>query len=280
MSTTTSRPTAAATGTANGKQAHQEQARSTAAVRWLDDRLGVAKGGRTMLDKIFPDHWSFLLGEIALYSFVDPPGHRRLPRRSTSSRLGPDVIYHGVYVPLAGRQDVGRLRVDGRTSPSPCAAVSSSARCTTGRPTSSSGPSPSTCARIFFTGAFRKPRELNWFIGVTLLTWPSSNGFLGYSLPDDLVSGTGIRIASRSCCRSRSSAATWPRSSSAGTSPATGSIIPRFFILHVLVIPLILLGLIAGHLGSAGASRSTPSSPATAAPRRTWWARPCTPPSS
>ncbi len=50
-------------------------------------------------------------------------------------------------------------------------------------------------ARVFFTGAFRKPRELNWTIGTTLLILAIVNGFLGYSLPDDLVSGTGIRIA-------------------------------------------------------------------------------------
>ena len=49
-------------------------------------------------------------------------------------------------------------------------------------------------ARIFFTGAFRKPRELNWTIGVTLLILAILNGFIGYSLPDDLVSGTGLRI--------------------------------------------------------------------------------------
>ena len=37
---------------------------------FLDDRLRVAKGARTLLKKVFPDHWSFLLGEIALYSFI------------------------------------------------------------------------------------------------------------------------------------------------------------------------------------------------------------------
>ena len=50
--------------------------------------------------------------------------------------------------------------------------------------------------RVFFTGAFRKPRELNWVIGVGLLVLAIFEGFSGYSLPDDLLSGTGIRIAS------------------------------------------------------------------------------------
>ena len=50
-------------------------------------------------------------------------------------------------------------------------------------------------ARIFFTGAFRRPRELNWMIGVTLLVLAMVNGFAGYSLLDDQLSGTGLRIA-------------------------------------------------------------------------------------
>src|SRR5207247_10523718 len=49
-------------------------------------------------------------------------------------------------------------------------------------------------ARVFFTGAFRKPREINWILGVTLLALTLAIGFCGYSLPDDLLSGTGLRI--------------------------------------------------------------------------------------
>ncbi len=47
-------------------------------VGWVDDRIGLAKLAGN-IRKVFPDHWSFLLGEIALYSFVDPAAHRRLP---------------------------------------------------------------------------------------------------------------------------------------------------------------------------------------------------------
>jgi hypothetical protein len=49
--------------------------------------------------------------------------------------------------------------------------------------------------RVFFTGAFRRPRELNWLVGFTLLVLAMAEGFTGYSLPDDLLSGTGRRIA-------------------------------------------------------------------------------------
>ena len=104
-------------------------------------------------------------------------------------------------------------------------------------------------ARVFFTGAFRKPREFNWLVGVTMLILGIVNGFLGYSLPDDLVSGTGIRIA-------YSIIESIPLVGSylafflfGGNYPGNGTIIPRFYILHVLIIPLILIGLLAAHLG-------------------------------
>jgi ubiquinol-cytochrome c reductase cytochrome b subunit len=102
--------------------------------------------------------------------------------------------------------------------------------------------------RIFLTGAFRKPRELNWTIGIVMLILAIFEGFIGYSLPDDLISGTGLRIGY----------------SIAESIPLVGSylvsflwdgrfpgdiIIPRFYIIHVLIIPLVLLGLIAAHLG-------------------------------
>ena len=103
--------------------------------------------------------------------------------------------------------------------------------------------------RVFFTGAFRRPREINWMIGVLLLILAIFNGFLGYSLPDDLVSGTGIRIAFsilESVPLVGSYLATFLFG---GAFPGNGVIIPRFFILHVLILPLIILALLGGHLG-------------------------------
>ena len=38
--------------------------------RWLDERLGTTSFARVALRRVFPDHWSFLLGEIALYCLV------------------------------------------------------------------------------------------------------------------------------------------------------------------------------------------------------------------
>ena len=113
-------------------------------------------------------------------------------------------------------------------------------------------------ARIFFTGAFRKPRELNWTIGITLLILAMLKGFIGYSLPDDLISGTGLRIGysiaeSIPLVGSYMASFLW-----GGPFPGNGSIIPRFFIIHVLIIPLAILGLLGGPPGPAGAPEAHP----------------------
>jgi len=216
-------------------------------LRWIDDRLGIAKGGRTFLDKIFPDHWSFMLGEIALYSFIlllatgvflslyyVPSAH--------------EIVYNGTYVPLQGQ----------RVSEAYASSVSLSFDVRTGLLMRQAhhwaadiflGAIAVHMARVFFTGAFRKPREFNWLVGVAMLALGIVNGFLGYSLPDDLVSGTGIRIAF-------SIIESIPVVGSylgfflfGGNYPGSGVIIPRFFTIHVLIVPAIIVGLLAAHLG-------------------------------
>ena len=152
----------------------------------------MAKGGRVFLDKIFPDHWSFMLGEIALYSFV--------VLLATGVFLSlyfvpstQQVIYHGSYKPLDGQ----------RVSEAYRSTVNISFDVRGGLLMRQMhhwaadifiGSIVVHMARIFFTGAFRKPRELNWIIGITMLILAILEGFIGYSLPDDLISGTGLRI--------------------------------------------------------------------------------------
>lgn len=63
-------------------------------------------------------------------------------------------------------------------------------------------------ARVFFTGAFRKPREVNWVFGVLLLFLGMFTGFTGYSLPDDLLSAPACTSWRARSCRSRSSGRT------------------------------------------------------------------------
>ena len=217
-----------------------------AGLNWLDDRLGVAKGGRVFMDKIFPDHWSFLLGEIALYSFV--------VLLATGVFLTlyfvpstAETVYHGVYKPLDGV----------KMSEAYASTVNISFAVRSGLVIRQMhhwaadvfiGSIAVHMCRIFFTGAFRKPRELNWIIGVTLLFLAIVNGFLGYSLPDDLISGTGIRIAYSILLSIPLVGSYLATFVFGGVFPGDGSIIPRFFILHVLVLPAIIAALIGAHL--------------------------------
>jgi ubiquinol-cytochrome c reductase cytochrome b subunit len=211
----------------------------------LDDRLGIAKGGRTFMDKIFPDHWSFMLGEIALYSFLIllVTGIFLTLYYVPSSAL---VTYHGSYLPLDGQRVTQAFNSTVNLS----FAVRGGLLMRQMHHWACDifiGAIVVHMARVFFTVAFRKPRELNWTIGLTLLILAIGNGFLGYSLPDDLVSGTGIRIAYsivESIPLVGSYLAFWVFG---GNFPGTATL-PRFFILHVLILPLIILGLVGAHL--------------------------------
>jgi ubiquinol-cytochrome c reductase cytochrome b subunit len=102
-------------------------------------------------------------------------------------------------------------------------------------------------ARVFFTGAFRKPRELNWTIGLLMLILAIGEGFLGYSLPDDLISGTGIRIA-YGITLSIPLVGSYLATFLFGGAFPGHEVIPRFFVLHVLLLPAILVGLLSAHL--------------------------------
>jgi ubiquinol-cytochrome c reductase cytochrome b subunit len=216
-------------------------------LRWVDDRLGIAKGGRTFLDKIFPDHWSFMLGEIALYSFVVLLGTGVF----LSLYYVPsahEIVYHGSYIPLRGQ----RVSEAYATSVGLSFDVKSGLLMRQAHHWAADiflGSIAVHMARVFFTGAFRKPREFNWIVGVTMLILGIVNGFLGYSLPDDLVSGTGIRIAYsiiESIPLVGSYLGFWVFG---GNYPGSGIILERFFILHVLIVPLLILGLLGAHLG-------------------------------
>jgi ubiquinol-cytochrome c reductase cytochrome b subunit len=215
------------------------------AINELDDRLGVAKAGRTFFDKVFPDHWSFMLGEIALYSFVVLllTGIYLSLYYVPSSTL---VTYHGTYLPLVGR----------KMSEAYASSVNLSFAVRGGLLMRQMhhwacdifvGSIVVHMARVFFTGAFRKPRELNWTIGLTLLILAIVNGFLGYSLPDDLVSGTGIRIA-YSIILSIPLVGSYVASWLFGGNFPGHIILERFYILHMFVVPLVILGLVGAHM--------------------------------
>ena len=101
--------------------------------------------------------------------------------------------------------------------------------------------------RVFFTGAYRKPRELNWVIGCLLLLLGTLEGFTGYSLPDDLLSGTGVRAAD-GFVKASPVVGTYMSFFLFGGEFPGEAIIPRLFTIHVLLIPGLLLALIAAHM--------------------------------
>ncbi len=219
---------------------------SRGTMRFMDDRLGSSGFLRRSFNKVFPDHWSFMLGEIALYSFII------LLLTGTFLTFFFDasvkeVIYNGSYVPLRGVQmtqayaSTLRISFDVRgglilRQIHHWAALLFVSSITV------------HLLRVFFTGAFRKPREINWLVGVSLLVLGLLEGFAGYSLPDDLLSGTGLRIA-YSIVESIPLVGTWVGFLLFGGNFPGESFIPRLYVIHILLIPGVILGLISAHMG-------------------------------
>ncbi len=214
-------------------------------IDWADERLGIAKFSRKSLNKIFPDHWSFMLGEIAMYSFFVLLGTGVFLTLFFVPSTA-DTIYHGSYAPLDGHV----------VSQAYASTLNLSFNVRAGlvmRQMHHWAANVFVAAivvhllRIFFTGAFRKPREINWLIGSLLLMMAILEGFLGYSLPDDLISGTGIRIA-YSITLSIPVVGSYLASFLFGGQFPGNSIIPRFYTIHILLIPALMAGLLGAHL--------------------------------
>jgi ubiquinol-cytochrome c reductase cytochrome b subunit len=212
---------------------------------WLDDRFHGARGLRVFMRKVFPDHWSFMLGEIALWSFV------LLLLTGTFLALffipsSAPVVYHGSYVKLDGitmsqaYQSTLNISFDVRAGLlmreiHHWAADLFMAALTI------------HMLRVFFTGAYRKPREVNWLIGIVLFTLGLLEGLFGYSLPDDQLSGAGLRIF-EGVLQGIPIVGTYGAYFLFGGAFPGDSIIPRLYILHVFLIPGLILALITAHL--------------------------------
>ena len=212
---------------------------------YVDERTGSAKWLKKTLTKVFPDHWSFMLGEIVLYSFIILllSGTFLTFWYDPSMR---EVEYEGSYQPLSGLKmsaayasslhisfDVrGGLLM--RQIHHWAALIFMAAMV-------------AHLMRVFFTGAFRKPREFNWIIGVGLLTLGIVEGFLGYSLPDDLLSGTGIRIA-EAIIQAIPVVGSYLSFFIFGGAFPGEMFIQRIYVVHILLLPGIFLALITVHL--------------------------------
>ncbi|MBT0565304.1 cytochrome bc complex cytochrome b subunit [Williamsia sp. CHRR-6] len=212
----------------------------------VDSRYHLAAGVRRQINKVFPTHWSFLLGEVALYSFIILLISGVYLTLFFDPSMA-EVTYNGSYQPLVGVEmskayataldisfDVrGGLFV--RQIHHWAALLFAAAIIV-------------HMMRVFFTGAFRRPREANWVIGCFLLMLAMFEGFFGYSLPDDLLSGTGVRAAMSGIVMGIPVVGTWIHWALFGGDFPGEIIIPRLYILHVLLFPGIILALIGAHL--------------------------------
>jgi ubiquinol-cytochrome c reductase cytochrome b subunit len=208
-------------------------------VAFVDERVGAAAPLRRALRYVFPDHWSFLLGEIALYAFVV-------------------LVATGTFLALFFEPSSATTTLQGETvSHAYASAMRLSFDVPAGllmRQTHHWAADVFLVAivlhllRVFFTGAFRKPRELTYVSGVALLGLAMLEGFLGYSLLDDLLSGMGLAIAygvamSVPLVGGDLAHALW-----AGEFPGGPEFLSRLFIAHVFILPALIAALIGGHL--------------------------------
>lgn len=216
-----------------------------AIAEWLDSRTRAAKFVRKALNHVFPDHWSFMLGEVALYSFVilviTGAFIAFFYNGSETS-----VIYHGSYRPLDGVPMSAAFR--------------SVLHISFGVPAGLLirqmhhwaadvfiAAIAAHLARIYFTAAYRKPRELNWIIGLSLLGLALANGFFGYSLGDDMLSGAGLRIG-YAILLSVPFVGPWLAFLVFGGTVPSSATIPRMYEWHIFLVPALLAVLIGAHL--------------------------------
>ncbi|MQS07130.1 cytochrome bc1 complex cytochrome b subunit [Streptomyces alkaliphilus] len=212
---------------------------------WADGRLGVYTVAKSNMRKIFPDHWSFLLGEICLYAFVI-------------------LLLTGVYLTLFFVPSMAEIEYEGSYIPMQGVLMSEAYASTLNISFDVRGGLLMReihhwsallfvvgiffhMMRVFFTGAFRKPREINWLFGFALLVLAILTGLTGYSLPDDLLSGVGIRFM-EGAILSVPVVGTWLQMLVFGGEFPGSLIIPRFFVAHVLLLPGLMLGLLVAHL--------------------------------
>ncbi len=212
---------------------------------YLDQRTGLGKAVKEFSRKVFPDHWSFMLGEIALYSFVVllisgffltmffVPSMGLIeyhgPVESMDGQLMSEAFASTLKISFEVRGGLLMRQIHHWAALLFMAAI------------------VTHMMRVFFTGAFRKPRELNWLVGFVLMILGLLAGFTGYSLPDDVLSGNGLRITD-GVVKSIPILGSYLSYFIFGGEFPGEDIIPRLFALHVMVVPALILSLIALHL--------------------------------
>ena len=215
------------------------------AANYLDERLSVSAVLKGFGRKVFPDHWSFMLGEVALYSFVILVLSGTFLTFFYQPSMA-DVHYEGSYAPLKGAQmsiayassldisfDIrGGLIMRQVHHWAALLFVAAAGL---------------HMLRVFFTGAFRKPRELNWVVGFLLFLMGMGAGFTGYSLPDDLLSGNGLRIIDGMIKGIPVIGTAFSSGFFGGEFPGT-EVVARLYSLHIMILPALIIVLIGVHL--------------------------------
>ncbi len=212
---------------------------------YVDERTSMSAVVKELGRKIFPDHWSFMLGEVALYSFVVILLTGSFLTFFYDASMA-EVEYNGSYVPLKGIEmsvamqstlDIsfdlrGGLLIRQMHHWAALLFVAAIGL---------------HMLRVFFTGAFRKPREINWVIGFLLFVLAMAEGFTGYSLPDDLLSGNGLRIID-GMVKGIPIVGTWISYLLFGSEFPGTDIVGRLYTLHILLLPAILVAALGIHL--------------------------------
>ena len=215
------------------------------AANYIDERTSVSGLVKELGRKIFPDHWSFMLGEIALWSFVV-------------------VLLSGTFLTFFFQASMVETHYTGAWAPMRGIPMSAAMESTLHISFDLRGGLLVRqihhwaalvfvagigvhMLRVFFTGAFRKPRELNWVVGFILFILAMAEGFTGYSLPDDLLSGNGLRIID-GMIKGIPLIGTWTSFLLFGGEFPGTAIVGRLYVLHILILPALVVALIAVHL--------------------------------
>lgn len=218
---------------------------TSATANYLDERTSISGAVKELGRKIFPDHWSFMLGEVALYSFVV-------------------ILLSGTFLTFFFQPSMAEVHYAGSFVPLKGVAMSAAYASTLDISFAVRGGLLMRqihhwaallfvasiglhMLRIYFTGAFRKPREINWLIGFALFILAMGEGFTGYSLPDDLLSGNGLRIID-GMVEGIPVIGTWISYLLFGGAFPGTQIIARLFTLHILLLPAILVAALGLHL--------------------------------
>jgi ubiquinol-cytochrome c reductase cytochrome b subunit len=224
-------------------------------LRWVDQRTGAPPFLRKTLRYVFPDHWSFLLGEVALYAFIVLVATGIYLTLFFEPSLG-KTIYHGSYVPLKGREmseaykSVVRISFDVRAG-------------LLIRQTHHWAADVFVASivlhlmRIFFTGAYRKPRDLTYFIGLAMLFATLLEGYLGYSMVDDLLSGMGLAIGYGVALSTPFIGGNLALGIWGGPYPGAHAFESRMYVTHILLLPVLIGVLIGAHLALVASRHHT-----------------------